>query len=50
MGDITDYDIEQGLDFWQDHLAGHPNFPDECPYCWEEEYEQMKNTNPLSDN
>ena len=33
MGDIADYDIEQGEAMWFDHLAGHPNFPDECPYC-----------------
>jgi hypothetical protein len=34
MGDEADYDIEQGLDMWNDHRCGHPNFhPEDCPYC-----------------
>ena len=37
MGDMADYIIEQEQDFWFDHLAGHPNIPDECQYCEEEE-------------
>ena len=39
MGDMADYDIEQGQEMWWDHLAGHPNIPDECPYC-EDEYKK----------
>jgi len=41
VGDIADYVNEQGEDLWFDHLAGHPNFPDICPYC-EDEYESEK--------
>ena len=38
MGDMADYDIEQGEDMWFDHLAGHPQFPsDYCPYCEEDD-------------
>ena len=36
MGDEADYEIEQGLDLWVDHINGHPNYPDRCPYCEEE--------------
>jgi len=36
MGEMADYDIEQGQDMWWDHLAGHPQFPDICPYCEDE--------------
>ena len=39
MGDMADYYTEQGEDMWFDHIAGHPRFPDMCPYC-EEEYER----------
>jgi len=43
MGDMADYDIEQGEALWFDHLAGHTQFPsDMCPYC-EAEYISMKN-------
>ena len=35
---MADYNIEQGLDLWLDHLAGHPVYPDQCIYC-EEEFE-----------
>ncbi len=38
MGDMADYDIEQGQEMWWDHLRGHDQFPsDECPYCEDEE-------------
>lgn len=37
MGDMADYDIEQGMDMWMDHCAGHPQFPDPCPYCEDED-------------
>ena len=47
MGDMADCDIEQGETMWIDHLAGHPNIPDICPYCEDEEYEETtKPTNP----
>jgi len=39
MGEMADYDIEQGENMWFDHLAEHPDFPDKCPYC-KEEYEK----------
>lgn len=42
MGDMADYNIECGMDQWIDHLAGHPTYPDECPYC-AAEYERDKN-------
>jgi len=38
MGDIADYLTENGMELWLDHLAGHPNYPDPCPYC-EDEWE-----------
>jgi len=43
MGEMADYDIEQGENMWFDHLAGHPDFPDECPYCKEEHEKEQKN-------
>lgn len=37
MGEIADYDIEQGEELWWDHQQGHPNIePTFCPYCAEE--------------
>ena len=36
MGDIADDLTEQGTELWLDHLAGHPNIPDQCPYCEDE--------------
>ena len=43
MGDIADYEIEQGRDQWYDHLAGHPTWPsDYCPYCEDEMYVDEK--------
>lgn len=36
---MADYDFEIGSDLYFDHLNGHPNIQDQCPYC-EEEYEQ----------
>ncbi len=42
MGDMADHDLEQGMDLWFDHLAGHPSFPDRCPYCENEEKEIKK--------
>ena len=38
MGDIADYDIEQGMDMWVAHTAGHC-FQD-CRYCDEEDEEE----------
>lgn len=38
MGDMADAMIEEGMDQWYDHLAGHVAFPaDNCPYCEEED-------------
>jgi len=50
MGDIADYDIEQGMDMWLDHLAGHPNYPDVCPYCYEPETERGDDLPPPTDD
>lgn len=36
MGDIADDYIDDGVLLWNDHLAGHPQFPDICPYCEDE--------------
>ena len=34
MGEMAEYDFEQGMDQWIDHLAGHTQWPSEyCPYC-----------------
>ena len=41
MGDMADYDIEQGLDMWQAHLVG--DCLQDCIYC-EEEVNQMTKT------
>ena len=38
MGDMADWDIENGENQWFDHLSGHKNLPaDNCPYCEQEE-------------
>lgn len=42
MGEIADNLIEDGMDFYADHLNGHPNFPDNCPYCEEEDEDEPK--------
>ena len=43
MGDIADDLTESGELMWFDHLAGHPQFPDQCPYCeYAEEQEQYE--------
>jgi hypothetical protein len=42
MGDMADYDIEQGEDMWFDHLHDHPRFDGFCPYCYEEELKNKK--------
>lgn len=34
MGDMADYDIEQGEDMWFAHLSG--NCFEDCIYCEEE--------------
>ena len=39
MGDMADALTEDELELWFDHLAGHPNIPDGCLYCEEEENE-----------
>lgn len=37
MGDMADWDVEQGEEQYYDHLAGHKKFPaDYCPYCEED--------------
>lgn len=37
MGDMADYDIEQGIDMWLAHQEGH--CLEDCRYCDEEEIE-----------
>ena len=40
MGDIADDMIDDGIELLADHRAGHPRFPDICPYCVDEENEE----------
>ena len=37
MDEIADNYIDDGISLWADHLAGHPCYPDICPYCEGEE-------------
>lgn len=38
LGDMADWDIEQGFDMLADHLTYHRHFhPEDCPFCREEE-------------
>ncbi len=39
MGDIADMLTENGEAMWFDHLASHPDIPDMCPYCEDENEE-----------
>ena len=42
MGDMADFDIEQGMDMWVAHEAGH--CLQDCIYCDEEEYDTQTPT------
>ena len=38
MGDMADFDIEQGMDMWVAHEAGH--CLQDCRYCDEEDEDE----------
>lgn len=37
MGEMAEYNIDEGMDLLIDHKLGHPNYDGPCPFCEDEE-------------